>query len=132
MRVFYFGCPRGDKGHYWHLYPDRSWETRLELEPLGVIDGKDAPRVGPDRRARPDLMETRPEAPQGQAALVHAKGWTVLAYWDRSQDGRSASNSAFAAEGEHTFEELLAAAREQWPWVFERQKFAVVKYKEAT
>ena len=53
----------------------------------------------------------------------------MLAYWDRSQDGRPGSNSAFAAEGEHTLEDLLAAAKEQWPWVFERQKFEVVEYK---
>jgi len=130
MKVFYFGCCRGESGHFWHLHPDRSWETRLELEPLGCIDGVYAPRVGPDRRARPDLMETRPEAPQGQAALVHVKGWTVLAYWDRSQDTRGASNSAFAVEGEHSFEDLLAAAKEQWPWVFERQKFTVAAYKD--
>jgi len=132
MKVFYFGCQRGRAGHYWHFFPSIPWKQHYEMEPLGVIDGKYAPRVGPDRRARPDLMETRPEAPQGQAALVYEKGWTVLAYWDRSQDTRGASNSAFAAEGEHSFEELLADAKEQWPWVFERQKFTVVAYVEPT
>jgi hypothetical protein len=75
-------------------------------------------------------METRPEAPQGQADLVFVDGWTVIAYWDRSQDTRGASNSAFAAEGRHSFAELLTAAKEQWPWVFERQKFAVVLFEQ--
>lgn len=125
MKVFYFGCCRGESGHYWHLSPDMSWKREISLDPLGIVDAKYPPRVGPDRRTRPDLMDYRAEAPQGQAALIHEKGWTLIAYWDRSQDERGNSNSAFAAEGDYTFEDLLTAAKEQWPWVFERQAFEV-------
>lgn len=127
-RVYYFGCRRGEIGHY--------WQGRGDVDSLygpaggpGIIDGKYPPRVGPDRRRRPDQYDSRPEVPQGQAALVHVSGWTVIAYWDRSQDKRGASNSAFAAEGECSFAELLEAARRQWPWVFERQAFEVVEIR---
>lgn len=127
MKVFYFGCPKGEKGHYWN-FADKPWVHRLVLDPIGAIDGVYAPRVGIDRRVHPDLRDGRPKALEGQAALVHTKGWTVLAYWDCSQDGRPGSNSAFAAEGEYPFGELLAVAKEKWPWVFERQAFEVTEY----
>lgn len=109
-----------------------SWDERTALlaglhpENPNYIDTKYAPRVGPDQRIRKDIGDYRPEAAQGQAALVRVNGWTVLAYWDRSGDSRPNSNSAFAAKGDHSFDDMIAAAEDQYPWVFERQTFDVV------
>lgn len=127
MKVFYFGCPRREVGHYWHT-PETPAKQSIYLAPFGSIDGVLAPRIGADRRRYPKQYDSREEVSQGQAVLVHTKGWTVIAYWDRSQDGRPGSNSAFVAEGAHTFEALLIAAKDQWPWVFERQAFEVTEY----
>jgi hypothetical protein len=110
MQVHYFGCQLHCLGHKWH--GDVPWRPTWE-HPVGAVDGRFAPRI--DGK----------EAPQGEAALVHTGGYTLIAYWDRSGDSRPNSNSVFAAEGEHTFEELLAAAKEQWAWVFKRQSFDV-------
>lgn len=117
VKVFYFGCPRGEKGHYWQDTAE-PWKRQLVHDTLGSIDGVYPPCAGNNN------------APQGYAEWIYVKGWTVLAYWDRSQDTRPGSNSAFAVKGYYYFDELLAAAKEQWPWVFERQEFEVVKYWE--
>jgi hypothetical protein len=115
MKVHYFGCGR-EIGHYWHV---AGVGKRLKLDGLDSIDAKYAPRI---KTSSGDLTE----APQGHASLTFVNGWTILAYWDRSMDKRPMSNSAFAAKGEFTFEELLSAAREQWPWVFSRQVFDII------
>lgn len=116
MKLDYFGYTK-DAGHFWNSAEKRRW---LDHPHVGPIDGVHAPRVGADQRHRADLQDYRPEAPEGIAALVYVRGWTVIAYWDRSGDKRGASNTAFAASGRHTFEEMLAAAKEQWPQIFQR------------
>jgi hypothetical protein len=57
---------------------------------------------------------------QSHADLVHARGWTVLAMWDRSGDRRPNSNSAFIARGELTFDEMTAMAAEHFPGEWKR------------
>lgn len=116
MTVDYFGYdPR--HGHFWKSLAQQRW---LDHRQVGPIDSIYAPRVGVDRRTRKDIPDDRPPAPEGVAALVYVGGWTVIAYWDRSGDGRGGSNTAFAAAGHHSFESLLASAKEQWPQIFER------------
>lgn len=123
MIVYYFGCGKHEAGHYWHKPGAVGIMRRPPGCPWGNdIDGGLAPSFA-IWRAR-----GRREAPQGQALVAHAGGWTALAYWDRSMDSRPGSNSAFAAEGDYSFDELLTAAKEQWPWVFERQRFEVVSF----
>ena len=123
MKVDYFGYDRdGRRGHGWNPPCDYSYHDH----PMGGVDGVYAPRVG-EKMPRHKYHDSRPEEPQGRAALVRVNAYTAIAYWDRSGDERPNSNSVFAAAGEHTFEELLAAAKEQWAWVFARQAFGVTQ-----
>lgn len=52
---------------------------------------------------------------EGIVRLHHVAGWTIAAWWDRSADTRPNSNAALVAEGTHSWEVMLAAAREAFP-----------------
>ena len=113
MRVYYFGCIE-HAGHYMWL-PGPSSEYRgdfLRTNPWGYeIDG--------------GLCPAGKEV-EGQALLHHKDGWTALSFWDRSVDHRGKCNSSFLAEGKHSFDEMLAIAREHFPSVIARFKFPIV------
>lgn len=128
-RVFYFGCIRRP-GHYWWRAEGadgkdfkgipsppaspRPWELK-ELPREHEVDGKLAPIGSFDQV-------------EGVANLVDLlPGWTLLAFWDRSVDGRQGSNSVFAVEGKHDFDATVAAARAAFPSVWARFKFEVKK-----
>lgn len=129
LRAIYFGCSRGvwghrEAGHCFHGPDGRSLSTRdtERAQPFGMPDGKYAPRL-PGYRDR--------EAPQGQAALHHKDGWTLLAFWDRTGDSRGNSNSNFIFDAELAFDEAVAAAREHFGELFERFNFDVAPYEGA-
>jgi len=63
--------------------------------------------------------------PEGFATVTRVAGLTIVAFWDRSGDRRFGSNSAFVADGEHCFDEVMAAAREAFPSIFKRFTFEV-------
>lgn len=108
--MIYYGCI-GDTGHFF-------WGpggVRLGVEhPFSRLFGT------PE-----DLVPNCPRDIQGLAALVHQKGWTVLAFCDRSVDRRPGSVSAFGAEGTHSFDEMVAQARSLFPSVWARFRFEV-------
>jgi len=58
------------------------------------------------------------------AYLHHVAGWTVVAWWDRSEDDRHGSNAVFLAPGEHAFEAMLDLARKAFPREMERMEKA--------
>lgn len=56
------------------------------------------------------------ECPQGQFLRHQHMGYTLIAWWDRTQgDRRGACNSTFLLEGEHTSEVMVAAFGEHFP-----------------
>jgi len=113
--IFYFGCLRGI-GHY--LY-ENGQTRRVEVQPWKhLIDSTLCP---------PDQQET-----QGRALLHKKDGWTALAFWDRTVDTRFKSNSCFLAQGDYTFEELLAMAVQAYPEIFKRFPFKVTQYLRGT
>ena len=124
--TLYFGCTRGVWGdtQYGHRFirPGGKFAYTHEAEamsPWGIPDGTLAPRQG---------GSTHLEAPQGNAALHHKDGWTALAFWDRSGDSRGASNSVFLIPVNHmSFDDALAAARENFPELFERFPFGITE-----
>lgn len=63
---------------------------------------------------------------QGQAVTERRDGWTALSFWDYSVDSRPGSSSTFVFDALLGSEEALAAARENFPAVFERFEFEVV------
>ena len=125
----YFGC-WGTVGHFMWTR-EGGWmhgigyhdEKKLPkaLQPC-KLDGVHAPLIGKKEYPNHHL----PEAPQGQAAIVHVEGWTVLAFWDRSVDKRGASNSAFLLLGTLTFEDARDRSKEAFPEVWARFQFEVV------
>lgn len=131
-RVFYFGCARY-VGHYWWRPGGVDSEgspchprtpSREELDELlreGDVDGKLVPVNRTDER----------DQPEGRALLHVRDRWTLLAFWDRSVDGRHGSNSVFAIEGVHDFASAVEAARAAFPTVWVRFSFPVVDHFEA-
>jgi hypothetical protein len=117
VREYYFGCREGDHGHHWHGPRGQA----VKKDPVKLIDGVFAPR-----------LPSGEEAPQGQCSL-HRLGnqYSIVAYWDRSGDSRGASNSAFVVENSYaTLDKILTLMRTVFPWVFERQSFELVPYRE--
>ena len=130
MECYYFGC-QGQAGHYWWK-PDKSWTwdngvRQIVGEALWnkvwpKIDGGFCP--GASKDPKKPWQRTGPEV-EGEALLHHVDGWSILSFWDRSVDKRGACNSNFIVRGEHTFEEVLKAARESFPQVLDRLKFEI-------
>jgi len=61
----------------------------------------------------------------GQGCFAQVGNFSIVSFWDRTGDSRPNSNSAFFAEGQHTAEELLSAARERYPEIFSRFNFEI-------
>lgn len=108
--INYFGTRKGDRyGLFWDH----------DAHP-GEIDAKFPPRRD----------DGRVEVNEGIARTVLYRGWTIVAFWDRSGDPRGRCNSAFAVRGTSTFADVMRKAREAYPWVFERLKQAGVEVVE--
>jgi hypothetical protein len=97
----YFGCWGSSAGHW--LRDEHGQQIRYDHKagrwPIinsAKIDGSFTPK------------STRKH---GAAKLWHTITWTILALHDYSRDKRPASNAAFILRGDHTAEEVLAAAR---------------------
>lgn len=113
--VWYFGCPDGQIGHYFQGpgygadVPEDKRRSRLHSPyecPWQEVDGVLPPKCD--------------EQPQGLVRVVRKAGWTALAWWDRSQDGRPNSNSCILIDADVTYQEGLRIAREAFPFVFTR------------
>lgn len=125
VEAYYFGCWK-DTGHYWHDRSGRSILHRFDErfpESLrkGHIDGNFCPGAPVELYGR----HSRPEV-EGEASLHYIEGWTVLAWWDRSVDHRSASNSALVVKGTYDFTAILEIAKAQYPHVMKRQRQPLV------
>jgi len=119
MTIRYFGV-WGHPGHYLWTADGRLDRDDRRLSRL--IDGNLAPQ--PERPRRP-YQSGPPVQPEGFATVTRVAGLTIVAFWDRSGDRRFGSNSAFVADGEHCFDEVMAAAREAFPSIFKRFTFEV-------
>jgi len=115
-RVFYFGC-WGDVGHYLWTPDGRRARSAGPFTALD-LDGRFCPGVvGRTDRISPNVQ------PEGVAALHHANGWTVLAFWDRSVDRRRGSHSTYVIEGTHDFGEAVRISSAAFPRVWARYPF---------
>ena len=124
--VLYFGCESKWRiGHFLFL-PGLTSAHRYEdelPESLRVPDGTFAPHKSGCRKSYCGCGS----GPEGKATIQIIGGWTVVAFWDRSADGRGASNSVFMVRGEHTFEQVVSRTREAFPTVWARFPFGVVR-----
>lgn len=102
----YFGCGR-EAGHYlWDQYGHK------------ITYGPTPRRLNLD-----GVLAPQPEKDLYVASFSRLGGWglSALSWWDRSVDRRPASNSIiYAPSLTITPEEMLAASKDAFPWVFAR------------
>ena len=122
--VLYFGCNRDSAGHYfWQAdkWTFSSSEAFTKL-PWGYdIDG----RLCPYSEGKKEVPRNRQI--EGLARRHFKAGWTAIAFWDRSVDGRFGSNSVFLVRGGHSFERVCELAKFHFPRTWERFQFEIVE-----
>jgi hypothetical protein len=114
-RVYYFGCGLR-AGHWWYA-PQK--EGRMWQPNSAVADAMRTvfPRI--DGNYCPDG-----DVP-GEAKLTRVRGWTVLAWWDRSVDMRGGSNSVIVADRSLDFDQMIALLAIHFPEVSKRQRVPI-------
>lgn len=125
VEAYYFGCRR-EAGHYWHFPEHRTWNESTIPTAVGPkihpkIDGGFCPGSIDGE----SYKRSRPEK-QGEAALHHVDGWTVLSFWDNSVDARSNSSSSFVARGTWDYASMRAIAERQFARIWKRYTFDIV------
>jgi hypothetical protein len=117
VECYFFGCWDAVGHHYydhWGRRNDKTMPAGLRPEQL---DCGYAPGA---IQKKSQFERSRPEV-EGEAALHHIEGWTVLSYWDRSVDARPSSNSSFVAKGTHSFAIMRAIALAQYAQIWKRR-----------
>lgn len=126
--IYFFGCLNGRVGHSLVGQDLRStWTLDVGAGKLDwhELDGTFAP--GAETKPPRFGMEHQVE---GHAALRRWKGFTILAFWDRSVDKRGNSNAAFICPDvaeQMTFDAMVRRAREAFPQIWARFRFEVVE-----
>lgn len=117
-RVYYFGCGKR-VGHYWFAPPGEG----RELSSSGAVAAAMRTVFGDDIDTgfAPGTDRARDQI-EGAAKLTVARGWTVLAWWDRSVDQRGNSNSAIVVDAERDFDQMVALLGIHFPEVLRRQR----------
>ncbi len=116
--AYYFGCRRTAGHHFvdaWGNSPPYT-ETAHRL-PFDKIDGGLVPHGNGNGE-------------EGLARLIRRDGWTAIAFCDRSIDTRGNSNAAFFFHAVLSFDEIVEAARETFPW--KTFPFAIVLDEETS
>lgn len=125
--MYYVGCQR-ESGHYLFKGGGHSGSLDFNSTPWGYsADGGLAPAVRTKSRSGGGREYIGREAPQGVCAVHHKEGWTAIAFWDRSIDGRPHSNSGFFAMGQYSFDEMIQLAKKHYPSVMERFDFVLTE-----
>ena len=118
MRVFYFGCRYGKTGHYLFEagHEGVRWDDGDRLSSL----------LGTRERRLDTGFCPRSQQRQGTAALHHHRGHSLLAWWDRSVDKRTGSNSVVIAdEAGLSYERMMELLAEHFPDVLARQPASI-------
>jgi hypothetical protein len=130
--VLFYGVATGTRsGHY--LYrPGRGGPMAVSVRKvedlpadLHRIDGVwTAPRPRTEDEVRDRTWKSGGEEIQGVAHIHFVQGWTIVAWWDRSEDRRGGCNANFIARGRCRFEGMLRLAREHFPAEMQRMERA--------
>lgn len=126
MRVLFHGVLTGHRAghHFWESIDGRIGDARERYLPHEVArDGGNFARLVP---LTPEQAKYPPreEQPEGRAFMHHIRGWTIVAWWDRSEDTRGGCSAAFFAEGRRPFARMMALARERFPREMARMEAA--------
>lgn len=121
QRAFYTGT-MGQPGHYFWITPRKSHLYTREI----MADVPDFIECWA-KMWDGGLLKNgkRPDRYDGKVFAVPAKGpWTAFVWWDKSDDARNGSNSAFYVSGFEWADRAaaLAFAMEKWPQVITRQR----------
>ena len=123
--VLFFGVRTGTgAGHYLCGPGGRYVDQRTLPEPLQRLDGvwtRATPRTTEEVRDR--YRGKDPEA-EGRAFIHFVAGWTVVSWWDRSEDRRGGCCAVFLTPQRCTFAEMLALARAEFPREMARMEAA--------
>lgn len=110
-KVFYFGA-LDNSGHYLYAPDGSKHYDVLKNNPWGTgLDQKYAP-------------ETHGQL-EGYASFYKLDGWSMFSFWDRTIDPRPGSVSAYLAQGDYTFDEMVDLAKENFPKRWEAMAFKV-------
>lgn len=123
--VLFYGVRTGDgAGHYLHA-PGGGWARESDLPPplrrIDCVWTRATPRTQEEVRDRIPQTE---DQHQGRAFMHYVAGWTIVSWWDRSEDKRGACNANFLARGRRNFASMLALAREHFPREMRRMESA--------
>lgn len=126
-RVLFFGVASGTgAGHYLYdpTYRTLREETSLppSLQRIDTVWTRERPRSEEEVRNR-SSRERDPQT-QGRAFIHYVDGWTIVAWWDRSEDKRGGCNANFLAEGRFGFATMLDIARKVFPREMRRMEAA--------
>lgn len=115
---YYFGCV-GQKGH--HFYDEN----------LKKVFPYQMPKEFPFNPSRVDgvFLPHTHRSDQGVANHFVVAGWTVINFCDYSVDDRGGSHSLFFIKRECDFDESIDLIKQQFPTIFKRFNFEVVKFK---
>ena len=114
MRIYYYGC-NGESGHF--LWQPNQITTKRPQDsglPWKHIDMDLCPQTTPQ---------------QGIAKMHQKEGWTAMAFWDKSIDSRTGSNSVFFYEDLLYFDEMIREFKEHFPEIFNRFKFPITEFQ---
>lgn len=118
MDCYFFGV-KEYAGHFLYLGNQKVNQQHLPKDfpvDVYVLDGK--------------LLPPKLPQEQGRAELVHVGGWTVLTFWDRSEDKRLNCNSSFLVRGQYDFQEVVKIAKDNYPKIWSRFDFEVYERKQ--
>lgn len=127
--VLFFGVRTGTRaGHYLNAPGEYVAQHRLEAslpEELRRLDGVWCYPVPLTReQVRDRRYEYGKREVEGRAFIHDVAGWTVVSWWDRSEDPRGGCNAVFLAPGRKTFSQMLVLAREHFPSEMRRMESA--------
>lgn len=122
--VLFFGVLTGDgAGHFLHAPGGKivviDSDLPMALRRLDGVWTRETPRSNDEMRYGAWGAQV-----EGEAFIHYVEGWTVLAWWDRSEDRRGVSNAAFLAPGRHPFVSMMDLAREHFPREMARMEAA--------
>ena len=128
-RVLFFGVASGTgAGHYLRDPSYRLLREAAVLPPaLHRIDSvwtRERPRTVEEARNRGTYYGERAPETQGCAFIHYVSGWTIVAWWDRSEDKRGGCNANFLAEGRFGFATMIDLARKVFPREMRRMEAA--------
>ncbi len=115
MEIYYFGCAIGSKGHY----PFKPGMNQLSYEETKTFYPKF--KKHPDSQYCPEPVGHRHT--MGRYEVVRENDWTILSFWDSSEDSRPGSHSTFLIKiKDISNDEALAYCENSFPEVFKRAR----------